>query len=222
MRLSPAIFNAQLAAEGSGGMGQRLLWRRASVCPCRSAYSGGADQECPRCRGLGTFWGAAVPAWAGAPGATSRRARAAFGEWEDGDVLLSIPATSPLWAADENDRVVLLQGHEPFQVRRVRGDSDRVDFPVERFERCFWLGPEPDRAVVEGGLPRLDAATGALSWADPDAAPPGGTQYTLQGRRRPEYFLFGVMPVTRAHFGGLPLPKFARLRAFDLFGKGTT
>lgn len=216
MRLSPGRFNNQLRE-----MGQRLLWRRASLCPCRDPHSGGAKPDCPVCDGLhnGTFWGPAVPAWAGVVGAKARREFADFGRWEDGDVLLSIPADSPLWGAGENDRVLFADGHEPFQATLKRTAATLAPMGAHKVERCFWLGPN-GAALLECAVPRVDPATRALSWPAGAPQPDPGSQFTLVGAKRPEFFFYRELPVSRAHFRGLPLPKRAVLKRFDLFGKG--
>lgn len=212
MRFAPALFDQHLTLKR-----QMLAWRRASLCPCREPHSGAADPNCPTCEGRGVFWGVPRTTFAAAPGAAARRQFADFGRWEDGDIVLSVPATSALWDAGENDRVTLLQGHEQFQVRLVRTGTERLNFDAERIDRCFWLRPG-DGAVIEASLPRLDAETRFLSWPDADHAPDPGAQFTLAGRRRPEFFIYRDLPMTRAHFDGQPLPKRMLLKKFDLFG----
>jgi hypothetical protein len=213
MRLSPAHFNSQLQE-----MGQKMLWRRAQLCPCRDPHSGGANPECPICAGRGVAWGQNIPAHAGVVGAKAMRAFGDFARWEDGDVVISIPSNSPLWGAGENDRVIFTDGHEPFQIQMTRNQGVSVPFAAERIDRCFWLGPNGS-AVIECSLPRVDPSTRALNWADQSTAPDPGAQFTLSGRKRPEYFLYKDIPVSRGHFMGLALPKRAVLKKFDLFGR---
>lgn len=212
MRLSPSVFNNQLAE-----MGQKMRWRRAALCPCRDAYSGGANPDCPVCTGIGTFWGAAIPAWAGVVGAKARRAFSDFGRWEDGDVLISVPSNSPLWSMAENDRVALSDSSEPFETRLIRSPNLTLHFDVETIDRCFWLGPQ-GTAVIECDLPYV-AKTGVLTWHIGANAPDQGAQFTLRGRKRPDYFLWKEIPVARGHFMGLPLPRKAVLRQFSLWNK---
>lgn len=213
MRLSPATFNRQLQE-----MGQRMLWRRAQLCPCREPHSGGANPECTICLGKGVSWGNGIPAHAGVVGAKAMRAFADFARWEDGDVVISIPENTPLWHAGENDRIMFMDGHQPFQIRMVRNEGVTVPFAVERIERCFWLGPN-DATVIDCSLPRVDPVTLELAWANQSTAPDPGAQFTLMGRKKPEYFLYRDIPISRAHFMGLPLPKRAVLKKFDLFGR---
>ena len=213
MILSPQRFNRQLAE-----MGQAMLWQRAHVCPCTESHSGSARPDCPVCDGRGFFWSAPVLSRAGVVGARARRQFDAFGRWEDGDVMISIPGNTPLWGAGENDRVVFADGHQPFQQHLVNDGTARLRFSVVRIDRCFWLGPQGE-SVVECSVPRLDRATGALSWSDPATAPDPGAQFVISGTKRPEYFLWRELPISRAHFNGLDLPKRAVLKKFDLFGR---
>lgn len=213
MQLSVNRFNAQL-----GEMGQRMLWRRSNLCTCRDPHSGSANPECPVCDGKGVFWDAGVGAWAGVVGAKAMRAYADFGKWEDGDVLISIPSDSPLWMAGESDRVTFINGHEPFQVNLKRGATTLAPFTVDRVQRCFWLGPNGS-ALIDCELPRVDPVTRELSWADQSRAPDPGAQFTLRGLRKPEYFLWKEIPITRAHFNGMALPKRVMLKKFSLFGQ---
>lgn len=211
-RLSPAIFDRQLRE-----MGQAVSWRRASACPCRDPFSGAPEQGCPNCEGRGTVWGAATPAWTGVSGMKIRRQYADFGRWEDGDVLLTVPGASPLWAAAEHDRILMLQSSEPFSAVLTRDGTERLRFPVASLDRCTWRRPG-DKALVDAAPPRV-AADGTLSWADPARAPDPGEQFALTGRKRPEFYVFQEMPIDRSHFGGLALPRRLAARRFDLFGR---
>lgn len=210
MRLSPLKLDAHLNRKA-----QPMIWRRASLCPCRTKHTAGADSDCPTCNGLGTFWDRGRATAAAVVGAKAARGYADFARWEDGDVMLSVPGDSALWAAGEHDRVTFTKGEIPFQIMARRDGFSRLNFAVAKLERCFWLSPGT-RQVVEASLPKPDA-TGLLTWPDPDRAPDPGEQFTLMGTKRPEYFLFKDLPVSRAHFDGLRLPKRMLLRRFDLW-----
>lgn len=212
MRFSPVLFNRQLA-----DMGQRFAWRRSALCPCREPTTGGADPSCAVCHGKGVSWGRVTVAHAGVVGAKAARAFAAWAKWEDGDVLLSVPAASPMWHAGESDRMAMLDGHMPFSIILDRDEFARIDFPVVAVERCYW---KKDDALVDAALPQIDPATKRLTWADMDLAPPFGAQFTVSGTKRPEYFLYKDIPVSRSHFQGQALPKRLLLKRFDLFGRG--
>jgi hypothetical protein len=66
-------------------------------------------------------------------------------------------------------------------------------------------------------LPTVDA-TNTLQWPT-SGGPPAGTQYTLNGTRYREYFVYDDLPQTRNMHQGMPLPRRVVLRRFDLFGR---
>ncbi|CAH2606332.1 conserved protein of unknown function (plasmid) [Rhodovastum atsumiense] len=214
MRLSPARFDRMLR-----DLGQRVSWRRAAPCPCRDPNTGQGRYGCLRCRGLGTIWGDPIPAWTGLSGMKLAREYAAFGRWESGDVVLTIPGASPLFAAGEHDRILMMDSSEPFQLVLTHDGTDAPacvrDGLVVQIDRCFWLGAGD--AIVEGDAP-VAAPDGTLSWAAGANAPEPGQQFSIVGRRRPEYFLLIELPQDRAHHGGLPLPRRVAARRFQLFG----
>lgn len=171
-----------------------------------------------------------------------QREWAAYGQFESGDVVVSVGSDQPLYAAAEMDRVLFTQSSESFDYVQCRGGPREfylmapstilpppgmpvstqakapvsASFPIISFDRCFWLNAAKD-TVIEGGLP-VQAADGTLSWPA-GGEPPDGVAYTLQGRRVPEYFVFGPFPRDRAHFGGQALPRRVTLRKWDLFGR---
>lgn len=211
MQFSVSAFNGLLRS-----MGQSVAWRRSSLCPCRDPYSGAAQQGCQHCAGLGWSWASPVPAWTGLASQRVAKEWAAFGLWESGDVVLSVPSDSPLYAAGENDRVLMLNSSEPFSIHMTRDGDERFRFPVVQIDRVAWINPGSS-ALVEGGIPTV-GADGAPAWTDPAGAPEPGVQYAVTGRKRPEYYLFRDLPQDRAHFGGMALPRRMVLRRFDLFG----
>jgi hypothetical protein len=241
MVMSVARFNTMLR-----DVGQDVSWRRSSLCPCRDRASGAAVPGCPVCGGRGVTWQAPTAAWAGMTGVKAAREWAAFGLWESGDVVMTVPSDSPFYEAGEFDRCVLLESTEPFQEILVRGENDVIPSPVRSIDRVFWLDPT-GAAEIDGSIPAQAAdlslfwfglyltwpdgvgqvqvtfPTGAgelpIAWPNDGAAPPVGTQYCVRGRRHPEYFLFKDFPQDRAHYGGLTLPRRTVMRKFDLFGR---
>lgn len=209
--LTPARFNRLLRR-----MGQRVRWRRAAACPCRDPHSGQARPTCPVCEGRGVMWGQPRDAWTGLSSMKVAREWAEFGEFTSGDVILTIPSDSPLYGCGEHDRIVMADSSEPFSAILTRGENDRLTVPALRLERVFWLNDAGD-AVVEGAIPSV-APDGTLGWAS-GGAPPEGRQYTVQGRRHQEYFVFKDLPQDRAHYGGRDLPRRVAARRFDLFGR---
>lgn len=225
MKLAPACFNRLLRH-----LGQDVLWRRACSCPCRDAYSGAARPDCPHCAGKGKSWAEGVPAYVGLTGAQRQRQWAQMGLYEAGDVVVTLPGDSPIFALGEADRVVFSNSSDAFSLTLTRGRNDAVlPWTAVRFDRVYWLDPETG-AEVDGALPQIDPATqtaAALVWAVPDpllpppalVEPPAGIQYSLTGRKRPEYFVWGDLVQTRHHHAGLDLPRHVVLRRFDLFGR---
>lgn len=214
-RFAPAGFNALLRPSG---VGQAVLWRRASLCPCRDPYSDQAEPGCPRCAGRGMFWAQGRGAHAGVTSQRLARAWLDAGQIEMGDQILSVPGDSPLYGAGENDLVVMTQSSEPYAVVRTRDGGETIDPTAYALDQCIALRPG-DRAVVELALPSVHPQTGALTWADQSRAPEPGMQFSLRGRRRPVYFVFRELPQDRAHSNGQPLPRRIHTRRFDLMGR---
>jgi len=207
MELDPDSFNAHL-----DHMGQTVKWRRAHACPCVSPKSGAANPACPTCRGKGYFWDAPVAGVVGFSGQKVQMAWAQYGRWQSGDIVLSIPSDSPVYAVGMFDRVTMAQGSTPFTAVVMPGET--LKFPVLSIARAF---------VLEGGapkdvpLPGVDG-NGELVWP-PGVKPHDGAQLSLSGRRSPEYFCFGEYPQDRAFHHGAALPRRVVLRKFDLFGR---
>ena len=124
MQLSPTRFNRLLRPPG--GLGQKVSWRRAYACPCRHPHSGAALPGCLQCAGCGVIWSAPKAAWTGLASMRVAREWANFGLWESGDVVLTIPSDSPLYAAGEHDRLVMLDSSEPFSTLSI----DKAARPV--------------------------------------------------------------------------------------------
>lgn len=210
MRFSSGKFNAFL-----NKLGQSTSWRKAYDCPCADPNSGAAKYGCLQCNQTGIIWDPVVTAKTALAGQKVQRAWAMFGLWEQGDVVLSIPSDSALYAMGEFDRVEFDDSSVPYSIKLTRGADDVMPFTVSSVDRVFWL--DVNENIVEGGIPTV-AADGTLSWTSGE--PPAGTQYSITGRRRPEYFCWGEFPQDRAHHGGEPLPRRVVLRSFDLFRKG--
>lgn len=215
MQLQPAAFNQFLRS-----IGQNVTWRRALDCPCRDLYSGAALSSCPQCHGKGSIWLAAVDAHTGLSSMSASKQWANFGVWEQGDVMLTIPGDSPLYAAGQFDQIILSNSSEPYSLTMIRGQNDRFNWPVVAVDRVFMLMPDDEGAMVitESALPTVNEG-GTLTWPDTGTAPEAGQQFSITGRRRPVYFLYQDLPSDRAHHGGQPLPRKVVARQFDLFGR---
>jgi hypothetical protein len=209
----PGAFN-RLLDSSRPGLGQNVLWEPGYLCPCRSSTSGAAEQGCPVCKGRGVVWQAPVAAWTGLAGMKIVREWAAFGEWEGGDVVITVPSASPLYGLGEGDRITFVDSTEVFNVV-LMGGVDMMTFQAASFSLCNWRDPTT-KAIVVGGLP-TQASDGRLTWTT--GAPPAGVQYALKGTRHQRYFVFRDLVQDRHHSAGLALPKRVVLRLFDLFGR---
>lgn len=210
MRLSPERFNAWL-----GNIGQQFLWRKSFACPCVNPQSGAADPAHALCGGLGRIWNAPLPGIAGVANQKTQREWAQFGVWESGDMVISVPSNSVLYAMGQFDRATMLNSTDPFSLVLTRGQNDVLRFPVVAIERVFWLNG--GGTMVEGGIPTVDGS-GALTWVAGE--PPAAQQYTIHGTRFTEYYCYGPFPSDRGEHAGAALPKRAVLRRFDLFMRG--
>ncbi len=201
-----------------GEMGQQVLWRPATLCPCQAEYSSSPDVNCPNCHGRGVVWGKAIPAHTGTAGQSTSRKYASYGRFEDGDVVWTIPSNSPMWDCGEFDRVIMTQSSLPFSRNLTRDGTEKVSLSVISVDRCVWRRPG-DNLLIDAGLPRIDPDTNEVSWVDQGSAPDPGAQYSISGRYRPEYFIFGSLPRDRAHYQGLDRPRLVIARKFELFQK---
>lgn len=128
-------------------------------------------------------------------------------------MVLSLPSNSPVYAMGENDRVIMTDSSVPFSTTRTRTGTESLVFPVSSIDKVFWLVAG---AMVNGAIPTVSAA-GLLTWAS--GGPPSGAQYSITGRKNPEYFMFASFPQDRAHHGGAKLPRLVVMRLFDLYGR---
>lgn len=213
MRFSVSAFDRFLT-----GIGQRVLWRRSYACACVNPSSGSPDPRHALCGGKGRIWDPPVQTVTGVASQKVQIAWAQMGMYELGDMVLSVPQSSPLWDAGAFDRVTALNSTDVFSLPLVRNaPSERLLFQPSVLTRCFWLHPTT-RQPVEGALPVVDAA-GRLSWPGGLGEPPAGATYSLTGERFSEYFIWGDLPSDRNQHGGMRLPRRAVARRFDLFGR---
>lgn len=211
MQLNPLAFNRHLAH-----MGQQVEWRRAFVCPCKSAHSGASDPKCPHCGGKGHMWNQAMPGVAGVTGSKTQKEWAQSGNYMSGDTVVSIPENSPLYDMGHADRVTMLNATDQFSLSLVRGaPTERLNGKINQVDRVFWL--DAQKAIVEASAPVV-RENGTLEWGA--GAPPEGVQYTISGSRYIEYFCWGAFPSNRNMHQGARLPKRVVLRLFDLWGRG--
>lgn len=194
-------------------MGQNFAWRRAHACPCVNPNSGQAKPNCPYCLGKGRYWDDPVVGAAGIVGRDQMQQFAQFGIWDAGDIMLSIPSDSPLYAIGPFDRVAALNRSEPFSIAFVRGVNDVIRFPVIGIESVSWF--DGTRLVTATDV--TAQADGTLVFASDK--PAQGTTYSVTGRRTPEFFVYQELPADRPMHYGQPLPRRVVLRRFDLYGR---
>lgn len=212
MQLNPAAFDSFLF-----GIGQKLEWRRSYACACVNPTSGSPDAKHQLCMGKGRLWDDALPTVAGVASQKVMAEWMQSGMYESGDMILSVPQNSSMYAAGQFDRIVMKNGTDVFSMPLTRGSpGERLLFQVESVQRCFWLHPTT-REVIEGGLPVI-SSTGVPSWPD-GGAPPDGYVYSLTGNKFTEYFIFQQLMSDRGEHQGARLPKRVVARVWDLFGR---
>ena len=210
MKLSARAFNRHL-----NHMGQSFSWRRGYACPCVSRDSGQPNPQCNHCEGKGRLWNdEAVTGTAGVVSQTKLRQYEQFGPFDKDDIMLSIGSDSPLYAMGQFDRMVALQRTEPFSLTLVRGLNDTIRFPIISIDRAIQINAQDQ--LVDLPLPKVKA-DGTLDWDG--TPPPAGLNFSLTGRRRPQYFCYLELPTDRPMHHGEPLPRKLILRRFDLFGR---
>lgn len=214
MRFNAAAFDTFLT-----GIGQTVKWRRAYACPCVSPHSGQPNPKHALCQGKGRLWNPAVETVTGIASQKVQAEWQASGQYENGDLVLTIPQVSPLWDAGPFDRVLMMNSTTTFSMPLAHGEpSERLLFSVASLQRCFWIHPQNASQIVEGVVPAVDA-NGNLSWAGGAGEPPPGAIYSLSGTKFDEYFVFTNLPSDRNQHQGLRLPKKAIARKWDLFGR---
>lgn len=214
MRLNPAAFNRHLAQ-----IGQQVLWRRSYACTCVNPMTGNPNPKHALCSGKGRLWQPGTPTVVGIVRQDAMAEWVQSGLYESGDMVLSIPSDSPMWAhAGQYDRVLLLNSDDVFSQPLVREHpSERLVFTPKSIDRVFWLSPSDQATVIEGGIPSWDD-NGVLSWPN-GGAPPNGITYSITGLKVTEYFVWGRFPSDRNEHSGAPLPKRLVARKWDLFGR---
>ena len=209
MRFNEAWFNKHL-----NGMGQTVLWRRSYSCPCINPSSSASDPTCPNCRGKGHTFDAPIEAVVAPASQKTQSEWAKLGLWVDGDIVVTLPASSTMYAdAGDGDRVTMLNATDKFNVILTHGaPSEVLLFKPVQIDRVFWRHPQT-KALIDGGIPVV-SDTGQLTWTAGE--PPLGASYSMSGRRYSEYHLFNGFPSNRNMHHGAKLPKRVVMRKYDL------
>ena len=212
MYLSPQRFNRWLLK-----IGQQLIWRRSYACACVNPTSGAADPKHQLCNGKGRLWAAGVETVAGVVHQASDASMIQSGQFDAGDMLMSVPENSPMWDMGRFDRVLMKNSTDVFSLPLKRGaPNERVTFTVKSLIRAFKLDPVT-RLDVDLPLPVIDV-NGFVTWPNNDG-PQDGETYSLTGERYDEYYVFRNYPSDRGEHSGARLPKRVQLRLFDLFNR---
>ena len=208
MRFTPQKFNRML-----NNRAQSFLFSKGYACPCLNQNSGQPLYNCQHCSGKGRVWDGATKGLAAVVGRDVIKKQADFGQWDAGDMMLSIPSDSPLYDMGLYDRLVAVDKSEPFSMIFVAGVNEAMRFVPVSIDRVFWQDINLD--FVYGDIPTIKS-DGTLQWGAIN--PPAKTTYSLTGRRRPEYFCYNENPLDRPHHQGADLPRVVSVRRFDLFG----
>lgn len=214
MRFSSTRFDRHIA-----NMGQMAQWRRAWACSCVNASSGAPDPKCRLCSGKGWFWDAPIDTVLGVPSQETYIKQGVYGAWEDGDMMITIPQSSDVWAlCGRFDRVLMLNSTDVFSQPLTRGSpTEKLNFNVSTIHRVFWRNPT-SHAPVEGGIPTI-GTDGRPTWEGGIGEPPPGTSYSITGEKFSEYYILDQLPSDRNEHSGTRLPKRVKLRKWDLFGR---
>src|SRR5271170_4803287 len=112
MMLNPQAFNAWLG----GRIGQNVMWRKGNPCPCFDPVNGAALPGHPLCGGKGWIWDVAIPDKVGVSQQKAQREWAQFGQWEAGDVIVSIQQNAAMYdQLGRFDRVELSNSTDVFK-----------------------------------------------------------------------------------------------------------
>lgn len=211
MKLSGERFNRFLSR-----IGQDVIWRQSFSCPCVSDHSGAADPQCAICDGRGRLWNEGVPGYCGITNQSSDPKYRDPGVVLSGDVFLIIPSNTPLFEMGHLDRLTMVNTTDQFSLNLKRGYNDNLfGRSVISVDRVFWKSVD-GLSIVEGGIPSV-SENGTLTWTGNAPAP--GTQYSISGRQRVEYFAYQEIPNNRFMHFGEDLPKRMHMRRFDLWGR---
>jgi hypothetical protein len=216
MQFSPEAFNRFLGPNGN--IGQQYAWYASTRCPCVDPNSGAANPACPLCFGKGRQYSPFVQGVAGISGQSAQRAWFQFGNYEQGDLVVTIPSDSPVYNMGQYDRVTALNTQQVFSLVLTSGDLlERIHTSVLSITKVYWL--IDDGATVQpGGIPVVNPVDGTLSWPN-GGQPPAGVQYSITGTKMLDYYCWGNFPSNRNFQQGLALPRKVVLRDYDLFNR---
>jgi hypothetical protein len=213
-------LNAEAFARHLDGFAEQFKYRKAYACPCLNPTSSAPQANCPACLGKGWLWSLPIDADCAVASSKVQLEWSKMGNWESGDLVLSIPYTSVLYGIAQFDRVVQLTSTDERALVLVRGsERERLQGAVKQVLRTFWFADD-GQTPVEGGIPTV-GGDGRLAWPA-TGAPPAGKKYSITYCRYTEYYCFGEFSNDRKKHGGALLPRRVVLRRFDLLGRTPT
>lgn len=215
MPFSVGAFNQFLGPYGQ--IGQQYAWYQSDACPCKDPFSGAALPDCPACLGKGVIYAAPVTGVAALAGQRAQKDWSQFGQYEAGDLVLTIPQAATIYGMGQWDRVTALNTQQVFSQVLVAGSPlERLWTSVLSLTKVFWLAAD-GKTIINGDLPTLNP-DGTLTWGT-GSTPEPGQQYTITGVKMLDYYCWGMYPTNRNFQQGLQLPRKVILRDWDLFSR---
>jgi hypothetical protein len=215
MPFSPQAFNQFLGQYGQ--IGQEYAWYQSDACPCKDPFSGAALPDCPVCAGKGVVYAEPITGVAALAGQRAQKDWAMFGQYEQGDLVLTIPQSATIYGMGQWDRVTALNTQQVFSQVLVAGSPlEKLWTSVLRLTRVFWLAAD-GKTIIDGDLPTLNP-DGTLTWGT-GVTPEPGQQYTIRGVKMLDYYCWGMYPTNRNFQQGLQLPRKVILRDWDLWSR---
>lgn len=157
------------------------------------------------------MWKPGLQVRAGVSGREAQKQWVRFGQSDVGDVVITIPSDSPLYAIGPYDRVLFLNRTEPFSQNIVKGVNERINFVIISLDQVLYIDGD---TMVDAPLPAV-REDGTLDWAGVEL--PDGVTFSVAGRRHTEYYCMKETPFDRPHHAGAALPRKVVLRRFDLY-----
>lgn len=189
-------FDVTAFEEMISRRGRPFLWERARRCPCFDPRTRSPQEVCPfapSCSGTGYVYATQGTYKATILGITGSKQWAKFGEWMQGDAVMTFP--SALLIGDK-DRITLSTGEYRETALLVKGKKDTLPAPstleiVECHDGIRFYRSGLDFDLVEG----------ALVWKG--LRPAEGANYTVLFRAHPVYVVWLQLPQIRAQVAGV-------------------
>ena len=196
-------------------LSQSATWEKASLCPCKVKRTGGADTQCPICRGNSIIWAIPIGCRVSLQSMKTNRDFAMFTAWEKGDIMVTLISDSDAYDAGEFDRFTLMDSKLRLDQVLTRGSSDTIKYSSV-------VGIDEAWGIVNGL--RVDLTQGVdftltnnlITWLT--NVLPIGNQYSLMYVAHPQYYVYRDLVMDRPH-GSRTLPRKVHLRLMELFSR---